>query len=211
MSLFPAAPAANEPMPELTGLAAVRDFLALRRSSPKLALGGAGPEGEALEAILRTGLRVPDHGKLGPWRLIVVAGDARERLADAVLARFRELHPDVPDGDARLVEARGLVLRAPVVVFVVSSPVVGHKIPVWEQELSAGALCHQLVMAAQAAGFGAVWLSEWISYDAGVAEILGLSGAERVAGKILIGAAGARATERPRPALAERLSVWTGV
>lgn len=210
MSVFPVPPAANEPMPEPGELGPVREFLALRRSSPKLALAEPGPQGEVLEGILRTGLRVPDHGKLGPWRLILVRGQARERLAERVLARFRVLYPELGEGDARLAEAKGLVLRAPVTVFVVSAPVVGHKIPVWEQELSAGAVCHQLVMAAQAAGFGAVWLSEWISYDAGVAEILGLCAGERVAGQILIGTPTARATERPRPGLAERLTEWTG-
>lgn len=204
--IFPHAPPTGTAMSPSRPSAEARRLLALRRSAGKETLGPPGPSPEALDELLRVAARVPDHRRLEPWRFIVFEGDQRAafgaRLAD-ILARR---DPDATD--KTLASARALPLRAPSVVTVVSSPDPTHKTPVWEQELSAGAVCQNLLVAANAAGWGAVWLTEWIAYDDDVACELGLSRRERVAGFIYIGTATAKSPERPRPDVPAKTERW---
>ena len=185
-------------------------MIARRRSTPIKMMDpqGAAPTGDLLQNLLSAAMRVPDHRKIEPWRLIIIEGDARERLGEELAARFAFLNPDA-DEDA-IAEERNRLLRAPVCVSVVSSPDHDHKTPVWEQELSSGALCMNLLYAAQAAGFAASWISEWWAFDAEINKTLGLVQGERIAGHIFLGTAKADIPERPRPAPAGKITTWKG-
>ena len=184
--------------------AAAFDFLARRQSQPAKLFAGPVPTRAELEPILTAALRVPDHGKLEPWRLIVLARPDMVRLAEMAEARARAL-----GGDAEKIDkGRGQFDRGGLAVVVISSPQDVPKIPQAEQVLSAGALCLGLVNAATAAGWGANWLTGWVSHDAAfVAEAFGCTGAETVAGIVHIGTPGSPALERPRPDLA-RVVRW---
>lgn len=182
------------------------DLLLRRRSVKAIDMQPPGPGAETLETILRCGLRVPDHGKLGPWRIIRFVGDDRAAFGEVLVRAWQQAHPDDPPARAEL--ERGRLLRAPVVLAVISSTTPGHKIPEWEQVLSAGAVCQNLLVAAHAAGFCAQWLTEWFAYDAHVGQALGLSEHERVAGWIHIGSAERTPPERPRPAFETRIADW---
>lgn len=183
---------------------AALDFLARRQSQPAKLFAGPLPSRAELEPILTAALRVPDHGKLEPWRLIVLTRPDMARLADLAEARARAL-----GGDAEKIEkGRGQFDRGGLAVVVISSPQEVPKIPRAEQLLSAGALCLGLVNAASAAGWGANWLTGWVSHDTPFcAEAFGCTPAETVAGIIHIGTPGAPAPERPRPDLA-RVVQW---
>ncbi|MEZ5937329.1 MAG: nitroreductase [Hyphomonadaceae bacterium] len=184
-------------------------LLALRRSTPVAILGDPGPPQEDLDALLRLALRAPDHRKLEPWRVLVFEGEARNDLGDIFAEAQLACAPDT-DADS-LAAARMLALRTPVVVAVISSPVDDPKqTPVWEQELSAGAVCQNLLIAANAAGWGAVWLTEWPAFDVNVARALGLSERERFAGFIHIGTPQQAPLERQRPDLANKVRRWRG-
>ena len=176
-------------------------FLATRRSvTPKL-LSGPGPDATELDVLLTVGSRVPDHGRLAPWRFLVIEGDARERLGDVIAAAFRK---DEPDADEeRVATERRRLTRAPLVVGVVSKSRPHVKIPEWEQALSAGAACMNVMLAANALGYAASWLTEWFAFDRRVLEELGLSPDERMAGFIHIGRALEVPTDRPRPNLSD--------
>lgn len=172
-------------------------------------LSEPGPDEKTLRTLLEVAMRVPDHGKLGPWRFLVLRGASRGRLGDALARRFRELHPDADE--AALAMERGRLERAPVVVVVVSSPnPKAVKIPLWEQQLSAGAACQNLLNAALFAGYGAQWLTEWCAYDEEVARVLGLTDDERVAGFVYIGSFDHPLDERVRPPYESRVSEWPG-
>lgn len=179
-------------------------FLAARQSQPSKLFSGPVPSRAALEPILNAALRVPDHGKLEPWRLIVVEKPDMAVLADLGEARAREL-----GGDPEKIEkGRGQFDRSALAVVVISSPQEVGKVPVAEQILSAGALCLGLVNAATAAGWGANWLTGWVSHDAAFcARAFGCTGSETVAGIVHIGTPGPAAPERPRPDLA-RVVQW---
>ena len=180
------------------------DFLARRQSQPAKLFAGPVPTRADLEPILTAALRVPDHGKLEPWRLIVLTRPDMVRLAGMAEARARAL-----GGDAEKIDkGRGQFDRGGVAVVVISSPQDVPKIPQAEQVLSAGALCLGLVNAATAAGWGANWLTGWVSHDTVfAAEAFGCTGAETVAGIVHIGTPGSPAPERPRPDLA-RVVRW---
>ena len=205
--LVPPAPETGAPLKGTDPSEFVRDFLALRRSSGKLCLEGPGPTAAQLEDLLRVAVRVPDHRRVEPWRFVVIEGAAREQLSEEI-AGIAAARDDLTP--AEQAQAGGLLRRAPVVISVVSSPDAGHKTPVWEQELSTGALCYNVLLAARAAGFGAAWLTEWIAYDRAVAERLGLASGERIAGFIYVGTSTADAPERPRPNLPEKITHWSG-
>ena len=180
------------------------DFLARRQSQPAKLFAGPVPTRAELEPILTAALRVPDHGKLEPWRLIVLTRPDMVRLADMAEARARALGAD----SEKIDKGRGQFDRGGVAVVVISSPQDVPKIPPAEQVLSAGALCLGLVNAATAAGWGANWLTGWVSHDAAfVADAFGCTGAETVAGIVHIGTPGSPAPERPRPDLA-RVVRW---
>lgn len=180
------------------------DFLARRQSQPAKLFAGPVPTRAELEPILTAALRVPDHGKLEPWRLIVLTRPDMVRLADMAEARARAL-----GGDAEKIDkGRGQFDRGGVAVVVISSPQDVPKIPPAEQILSAGALCLGLVNAATAAGWGANWLTGWVSHDTVfAAEAFGCTAGETVAGIVHIGTPGSPAPERPRPNLA-RVVRW---
>ena len=179
-------------------------FLARRRSLPVRELGEPGPSDAELDRLLTLAARVPDHGKLAPWRFVVIAGEARARVGETIAEAFLARQPDaqLPSLEAE----RGRLLRAPVVVAVVSAPVLNPKVPEWEQVLSAGAVCHQLLLAANAMGFAAQWITEWYGYDRRVLAALGLVGGERLAGFVYLGTPTTEAEERARPDLATRVT-----
>lgn len=180
------------------------DFLSCRQSQAAKLFTGPLPSRAELEPILTAALRVPDHGKLEPWRLIVLTRPDMKRLADLAEARAREM-----GGDAEKIEkGRGQFDRGGLAVVVISSPQDVPKIPLAEQLLSAGALCLGLVNAATAAGWGANWLTGWVSHDVEFcARAFGCRPGETVAGIVHIGTPGAAAPERPRPDLA-RVVQW---
>ena len=178
------------------------DLLLSRRSCPARAMTGPGPSKDQLADILQAGARVPDHGKLSPWRFIVFDVDGRERFAD-ILVNILTLEGANP---SQVDEWRGRVTSAPVMIGVVSSARELIKIPVWEQELSAGAVCQNILVAAHALGFVANWLTEWYAYHPTVKQKLGLKPGERMAGFIYIGTAREELQERPRPDMSRIVS-----
>jgi nitroreductase len=182
-------------------------LLALRKSTPAGALTGPGPGPDDIDQIIRLAMRVPDHRKLEPWRFVVFDGPARAQLGDIFASALRS--EDVTISETKLAEARALPMRAPVVIAAISSPVDDPKrTPVWEQELSAGAVCQTLMLAAFASGWAACWLTEWPAYNAAVARRLGLAPNERFAGFIYLGTAKEKPVERARPSLAMKVRRW---
>ena len=171
------------------------DLLLSRRSCPARAMTGPGPSKTQLAGILRAGARVPDHGKLFPWRFILFEAEARERFAD-ILADVLAQESASP---SQIEEWRARVTAAPVMIGVVSSARELIKIPVWEQELSAGAVCQNMLIAAHAMGFVGNWLTEWYAYHPIVKQKIGLKPGERMAGFVYIGTAKEELVERPRP------------
>lgn len=178
------------------------DFIGMlqtRRSVPPLAMEGPGPDAAQLETLLRVAARVPDHGKLAPWRFLVFEGAARDRAGAIIESVFRADNPDAPD-DRLAIERKRLSL-APVVVGVVSRAQHHVKIPEWEQVMSAGAACMNLVVAANAMGYVASWLTQWYAYDRRVLDAFGLAPHERMAGFVHIGRAKGPIEDRARPDL----------
>lgn len=173
-------------------------LLETRRSSSAKAMTGPGPSGDQLDRLLNIAVRVPDHGKLTPWRFIVFEGEARERAGRIVAERYNELHPN--HGEETLDVQRKMFSRAPCVIGVVSMATTDHpKIPEWEQLMSAGAVCQNLLVAATAMGLGAQWISGWFAYDRQVLTALGLADSERIAGFIYLGTPAQLQEDRPRP------------
>jgi nitroreductase len=170
-------------------------LLLSRRSGSAKAMGEPGPSKKQLGEILQAGGRTPDHGKLFPWRFIVFQDKGRERFGD-ILAEVLEAEGERPK---HIADERERFLRAPVVIGVISCAREMHKIPVWEQELSAGAVCQNILIATHALGFVGNWLTEWYAYHPLVKERMGLKPGERVAGFIYIGSSTAELEERPRP------------
>jgi nitroreductase len=184
----------------------VLDLLLSRRSCPARAMMGPGPSKTQLADILRAGARVPDHGKLFPWRFILFEADGRARFAN-ILADVLTQESASP---SQIDEWRMRVTAAPVMIGVVSSARELIKIPVWEQELSAGAVCQNMLIAAHAMGFVGNWLTEWYSYHPAVKQKIGLQPGERMAGFIYIGTPKEEVTERPRPDMGQILSYFRG-
>lgn len=178
------------------------DALALlktRRSVRIADLAEPGPSPSELDTLLTIASRVPDHGKLAPWRFIVFEGEAR-RAASAIIASvFLADHPDA-DAD-RLEIERNRLARAPLVIAVVSRAAPHVKIPEWEQVLSAGAAAMSLELAAAALGYGVNWTTEWYAYDRRVLDRLGLAANERIVGFLHLGTARQAPEDRPRPPL----------
>jgi len=176
-------------------------LLEARRSAPAATLSEPGPNAQEIDILLRVAARVPDHGKLAPWRFIIFEGEGRDRAGAIVADVYAKAHPDSDAG--RLQTERKRFSLAPLVIGVVSRAAPHEKIPEWEQVLSAGAVCMNLIVAANALGFASVWLSEWYSYDREALARLGLGEGERIAGFIHIGRAPEPREDRPRPALAD--------
>ncbi|MFN4355071.1 nitroreductase [Parvibaculum sp.] len=182
------------------------DLLLTRRSAKALTMVEPGPDADELQTILTAGARVPDHGKLAPWRFIIFRGEARAAFGQELARIHASAQPGATD-DQIAFEANRLT-RAPVVVAVVSRVTPGIKIPEWEQVLSAGAVCQNMLVAATALGFGAQWLTEWYAFDPEVSAVLGLQENEKIAGFIYLGSESVAKDERPRPVLAEITSEW---
>ena len=181
--------------------AALLHLLATRRSVAPVALSGPGPSAEELATLLKTAARVPDHGKLAPWRFIVFSGEARGRAGAVIAAVFAQDNPNAPP-DRIAAEAKRLA-HAPLVVAVVSRAAPHVKIPEWEQVLSAGAVCMNLSTAVNAMGFSCAWLTEWYGYDRRVLAQLGIEPQEKLAGFVHIGRAGVAPEDRIRPDMAQ--------
>ena len=177
-----------------------------RRSVKAMDLCEPGPDDAELETLLSTGIRVPDHGKLGPWRLLKFSGAARQAFGEVLAERFLVLNPEAREH--AIAAERQRFMRAPVVVAVIARITPGIKIPEWEQQLSVGAVCQNILTAANLMGYAAQWLTEWYAFDEHIDAALGLTTHERVAGFIYIGSAKERPTERVRPVLADVLSDW---
>jgi nitroreductase len=191
------APLALDPAPE------VLRFLSLRRSTSAVTLAAPAPTPGELDILLRLATRVPDHGKLAPWRFVLLEGDAKAAFA----ARLEALAQG--RGDAQAAAKLAKLKLPPLAVVVVSSPKPGA-IPQWEQVLSAGAVCATLLYATLAMGYGANWITDWYSYDAEAGAVLGLAEGERVAGFLLMGTPREPPLERERPDPSGLVSRWGG-
>ena len=177
------------------------DLLKTRRSVKPIELTGPGPAAGELETLLTVASRVPDHGKLTPWRFIVFDGAARLKAGETIAEIFRADHPEATAD--QIAFERNRLARAPLVVAVVSRAAPHVKIPEWEQVLSAGAAAMNLVTAAHALGFAANWITEWYAYDRRVLDALGLAPSEKIAGFVHIGRPAKPPEDRPRPPLQE--------
>lgn len=180
-------------------------LLLSRRSGKPRDMIAPGPDAAQMGNILHAASRVPDHGKLAPWRFIVVGADQREALAALLTEAYRTEKPDA--GRLELEAMEQFARQAPSLVVVLSSPKKESKIPLWEQELSVGAACMQLLNAVHAQGFVGGWLTGWPSYSAAVRAAFG-SEEERIAGFIFIGSPSKAQEERPRPDPDAVISHW---
>lgn len=177
------------------------DYLQDRHSTPVAQIKEPGPSLEDVNAILTLASRVPDHGKLAPWRFIVYRGEVRQALGEAFLKIALGNNPEL--GEAAMEAERTRFVRAPVVIGVISTAAPHVKIPEWEQVLSAGAVCLNMLVAANAHGYVANWRTEWIAYDERAHAALGIRPGEKVAGFIHIGSSDFPVPDRPRPQLAD--------
>ena len=177
------------------------ELLKTRRSVKPREMTGPGPSPAELETILTIGARVPDHGKLAPWRFIVFEGDARARAGEVIAGVFAKKNPNAAPADIE-VEKRRLT-DAPLVIGIVSLTKPHPKVPPWEQELSAGASAMNIVTAATALGYGACWLTGWFSFDRDVLDGFGLKADEKLAGLVHIGTVSKPSEDRPRPVLSD--------
>lgn len=199
-SSLPDLPSFGEELP-LSATPEVLTFLARRRSNSALTLTGPAPSNDQVQTLLQLATRVPDHGKLAPWRFILLDPQAKAEFAAELegLALKRE--------DARAAAKLGKLKAPPMAIAVIASPK-SSDIPEWEQVLSAGAVCSNLLYGALAMGFGANWITDWYAYDPEALAILGLTGEEKVAGYIFIGTPSSSAQERERPDLAPLVTSW---
>ncbi len=182
------------------------EHILTRRSVSARLLSDPGPSDAALEKILQGASRVPDHGKIHPWRFIIIRGDARKTLGQVLRAAYPDQEADAPQAKLDIEATR--FTRAPLVIGVVSRITTPHKIPEWEQTLSVGAVCLNLLYSAHAMGFGANWITEWYAYNPKVRAALGLTANEKIAGFVYIGTASEQPEDRPRPALSDVVSEW---
>jgi len=183
--------------------AEVLDRLFHRRSAPAPTLTAPGPSGDEIELLIKIGLRVPDHGKIGPWRIVRFTTEAKAKLVET-LVTLAQSQTEAKKAEVALLK----MSTPPEMLLVVSSPIQPHKIPLWEQQLSAAAVCQNLLIAAGAMGYGANWITDWYSYDAEAKALMGLSPDENVAGFIYLGTPNEAPLERDRPNYDERISWW---
>ena len=202
MTLSSTFPGFGDPLP-IAASPQILAYLARRRSASAMTLTAPGPSAEQLAQLLTIAARVPDHGKLNPWRFVVLEGDAKADFVQR-LERIAQQRPDAVKASAKLGK-----LRVPPLSVVVVSRHVPGEIPEWEQRLSAGAVCTLMIIAAQAMGFGANWITDWYSYDGDVQALLALCPDEQIAGFIHIGAPGDPPLERVRPDVATLTRRWS--
>lgn len=187
---------------------ALRDHLLTRRSVGQAFLREPGPDPEQLRQILTIGTRVPDHGKLAPWRLIVIAGDERAKAGERLAEIAKAKNPQIEE--VALENERRQFLPAPLTIGVLSKAAPHPKIPEFEQLISAGNVAFNLEHAAFALGFAATWVTRWYAYDETASLMLGAREGERFVGFISIGTPAAVIEDRPRPALDDIVSYWHG-
>ncbi|HUO13076.1 MAG TPA: nitroreductase [Caulobacteraceae bacterium] len=199
----PAAPQFGEAAP-IAASPETLAFLARRRSAAALTLAEPAPSEAELATLLRLATRVPDHGKLTPWRFVVLRGEAKRRFVAGLeaIAAARL--------DAERLTAKLAKINAPPLTVAVVSRVQPGEIPEWEQRLSAGAVCMTFLVAAQAMGYGANWITDWYAYDADAARLLGLGEGERVAGFVHLGTSAEAPLERVRPDVGAIVETWDG-
>ncbi len=168
-----------------------------RRSTLAKQLSAPGPDDEQIKLLIRLASRVPDHGKLNPWRFLVIKGKKRQKLGEIIskikAKEFPDLHQEI------LSFEKNRFLRAPVIIGIISAMQEHPKIPKWEQILSAGAVCQNLLIGCNALGLAAQWLTEWYAYNEEFLEQIGIKPNEKIAGFIYIGTASSSTTERTRP------------
>jgi nitroreductase len=182
------------------------DALDSRRSVPSKQLGEPGPDPATLARMLQAAARVPDHGKLVPFRYLSIHGQARHALGELLAARTLQRDPQAPQ--AAIDKDRARFSHAPLIVAVIARLIPDHKVPEREQLLTAGCVCFALLQSAQALGFGAQWLTGWAAYDEAIGQTLGLRENEKIAGFIHIGTPKLQVPERERPDAAALLSDW---
>lgn len=187
-------------------LSSLKSLLATRRSGKARDMVAPGPDAAALAAILALATRTPDHGKLAPWRFLVIRPDQRAALAALLKAAWVEENPGAAGLDLSALDQ--FAHQAPSLVLLISAPKRDSKIPLWEQQLSAGAVAMNLLHAAHAHGFVGNWLTGWAAYSPAVLHALGLDPGEQLVGYFFIGTAAKALDERPRPALADVVSEW---
>ena len=181
-------------------------LLHTRRSGKPRDMVAPGPDAAQLHAIMEAAIRVPDHGKLAPWRFVVVSADQRERLKSFLVSAYRAERPEAGRLEIEAIEQ--YAIQAPTLIVALSSPVIGSKIPVWEQELSTGAAIMNLLTAAHASGFVGGWLTGWPAYSDAVRDAFG-GPHERIAGFLYIGSSAKPLEERPRPDYDTVVTDWT--
>ncbi|MEO7026358.1 MAG: nitroreductase [Caulobacteraceae bacterium] len=200
---FPAPPQFADPLPPWASPEVVR-FLARRRSTSAMTLVAPGPDEAETNGLLRLAARAPDHGKLAPWRFIVL----RDRAKAVFVERLAVIAASRPDGVK--LTAKLAKLRAPPLTVAVISRHTPGEIPEWEQRLSVGAVCTLLILAAAARGWGANWITDWYAYDAEATALLPLASGEKVAGFIHLGTPAEPPLERPRPDVEPLVALWRG-
>lgn len=190
----------------------VTEFLLRRRSVVAKKMQAIAPSPEHVEVIINCAIRVPDHSNVQPWRIVIIEGDAKRRFDEEVIlaaARENAQQSGQPLSDTLETLESGRMQRAGMVIAVLFKPVIEHKIPLWEQQLSCGAVCSHMLIAAQSFGYAAQWLTEWTAYDPNVITALGGDPSiDQVAGFIFIGKSETAPSERKRPVKDEIVSYW---
>ena len=186
----------------------VLDFLLSRKSAPIAELRPPAPDDDEISLLIRAASRVPDHGRLVPWRFMIYRGDACLKIGESLAKRAEEREGPLPV--ARVEQEKARFARAPLVIGVIHCPRDNPKIPQWEMLLSGGAAAMNLVLAANALGYGTNWITNWYSDDADSRRMLGLAPEERVVGFVHIGTFTGDAPERPRPDPETLVSEYTG-
>ena len=190
----------------LNDLSSPLSLLATRRSGKPRDLVAPGPDADQLQQILAIAARTPDHGKLAPWRFVVVPPERRDAFATLLHDAYLAERPEAKRLEMEAVEQ--FARQAPCLVVALSAPRPESHIPLWEQELSAGAACMNLLHAATALGFAGGWLTGWAAYSGRVRDAFGAA-PERIAGFLFLGTPGKPVEERPRPDLAGTVRFWT--
>ena len=180
-------------------------LLQTRRSGRPRDMVEPGPSPEELERILTIAVRTPDHGKLTPWRFVTISRPQRQALADVLAGALPEHDPEATT--AHYAKALEFAHQAPAIIVLISSPIEGHKIPVWEQQLSCGAVAMNMLHAAHALGYVGGWITGWAAYSDRVRAAFCNEG-ERIAGFIFLGSPGQPLEERPRPELSTLVTEW---
>jgi nitroreductase len=196
------------PLEPVNPSASTLNLLRSRRSAKWLEIKAPGPSQDELMTLLAIASRAPDHGKLAPWRFILIEGAARTKLGEVVAERWAEKEPAAAPPE-RLALERARFANMPVIIAVVSRVKENIKIPVWEQQLSSGAVCTTLLIAANAMGYAGSWITEWFGYDEKIWAALGMKPGERIAGFVGLGTV-PQVTERARPKLEDLITRWTG-